>query len=312
MSEVQETTPKTYEEEMIETINKARKFKIKLEDGSERDAELRYATNEEIRKAEAYANHITMEAAKGETDSNTGLTTKRPLRANMMEDAKEQGIWTNSDDIKYETLTAQLQTKLKQIIQGGIPLEEARIKALQIIEHRKEIYPLNQLRIEIFNRTAEARGDIAGHNYICVVTAVWADNEEQIFPNIAAFEKSNLIRNQVLARYNLIMRMQDQAVAMLNPEEGFLRDYGYLDNEGNVYDADKTTILMNIWKGAQEDETTAENTFAGFTDADGKVVERGEDGKALWHQSLKDEPTIEQTSEISQEPFEFDNKKKKK
>lgn len=114
-TEETEETGKSYQQEMAELFYAARHFEIVLDDGKVRKAEIRIPTAEEARSADDYSASVTMEKAAGETDPITGKITKRPLKANMIAWAKEKGIWTDDDDLKFETLEQQIRTKSRRL-----------------------------------------------------------------------------------------------------------------------------------------------------------------------------------------------------
>ena len=143
------------------------------------------------------------------------------------------------------------------------------------MEHRQEILPYNQRKWEIYRLTADAAGEEALHEYLCVATAVW-DNGERIFPDIKTFEKASTargsIKNQVLAHYMTLLRVANDHIAPIETEIGFFRDYGFIDKDGNIYDVNKKNIVANIFK--DDEETKQEDILSGFTTDDGQVVER--------------------------------------
>jgi hypothetical protein len=269
----------------IEDMIRLRNFEVQLEDGTRREAIIRLATQEEARQADEYAISVTAEKATGETNPITGRVTKLPLRANMMEHAKEKGMWTDDDDIKFATLEGQLTNKIERLVQGKMKQKEAYQLAIEICQHRKEMRTFTQRRWNIYNLTADAAGEEAGHRYVCVATAVWKDNQERIFRNIAEFESNAWIRNQVLDRYMEIMAHQNDITRPLETELGFFRDFGFMDNDGNIYDVNKKNIVFNMYETDMESDKV--ELFSGITDDDGNpiVPER--------HPSMAPKPTAE-------------------
>jgi len=265
-----EDNGKSFQQQMIEYFNSFRHFEIELPDGTKRKAEIRIPTAEESRSADAYAASVIEEKSVGETDPITGKVSKRPLKANMMEYAKEKGIWTEKDDFAYDTLDSQIRSKSKRLVQGNMKLSEAYNLAMEIYEHRKEMFPYTRLRWEIYDKTADAAGEEAMHRYICVATAVW-ENGERIFQNISAFEKGGSIRDQVTKQYKEIMRVQHQYLTPMDIELAFFQDYGFMSQKNEIYDLKKEKVVFKL----EGDEETIDSNdgFAGFTDDDGNVVE---------------------------------------
>ena len=257
--------------DIAELFSRLRQFQVELEDGTIREAMIRLATPDESRRAEEYALSVVAEKSKGEPDPITGRVIKLPLRVDMMEYAKEKGLWTEEDEMKFATLEAQLKIKIDRLVRGEVDVAngDAHNLALQIYQHRQEIFPYNQRRWAIYELTADAAGENAMHQYLCVATAEW-ENGERIFPDIKAFEKNTRIRNQVLSHYLTIMRVQNDYVAPLDTEIGFFRDFSYMDEAGNIYDHTRSTVLMNIY-GSDEPEETGEYIWK-FKDQDGNEI----------------------------------------
>ena len=269
MSEVESVQ----DNKVVEAFTELRKFKVKLDTGEIRMAEIRLPSQEEQYRAERHANSVIFEKANGEPDPITGKVIKLPTRDNMMQYAKEKGMWTDQDEIDFESLQTALRGNIEQLARGKMKLSRAYELAKQIIQHRKEIQPYNQRMWDIYGLTADAAGEEALHRYLCVATAVWLDTEERIFPDIAAFEKGGKVRNQVLAHYMMLMRVANDFTASIDTEISFFRDYGFLDKEGNLYDINKKDIIMNIYKDGGE-EGEGEEILTGFTDDSGNVIEK--------------------------------------
>jgi hypothetical protein len=258
-------------------FNAIRKFNIVLETGETRAAEIRIPTYDEQKKAEEYGLSVIAEKSNGETDPLTGKLIKLPTRDNMIEYAKEKGMWSNEDDVDFTTLEAQLSTKIEQLARGKMKLSKGYELATQIMQHRKDILPYNQRRWQIYGLTADAAGEEAMHRYMCVATTIWSPKpgdteEERVFPNLAAFEKASSLRNEVLNRYMALVRMANDHTAPIETELGFFREYGFLDSDGNIYDVNKKEIVTNIL--SQGNEESDGEILSGFTDDSGNVIER--------------------------------------
>jgi len=263
----------TQENNITEMFAALRKFEIELDSGEKKMAEIRIPSMDEQRRAEEYAATIIAEKANGEPDPITGKVIKLPTVDNMIEYAKEKGMWTNEDDVEFQSLETQLRTNIDQLARGKMKLSRGYELAMQIMQNRKRIQPYNSRRWEIYGLTANAAGEEAQHEYLCVATAVWEKTGERIFADIAAFKKASAqVRNQVLAQYLMLVRMANEYTTALPTEIGFFRDYGFLDNDWNIYDINKKNIVMNIAKDSAE--TSQEEIYADMTDDDGNIIEK--------------------------------------
>jgi len=252
------------QEHIVKLFAELRQFEVLLPDGTKRMAEIRTATTDEMQGAEAHQMYIFKERVEGYTDPITGIIRKSPTRDNMIEYAKEKGMWSEADDIQLTSLDTQIATKVNKIMLGGISMEEAHRLSVEIYHHRKEIAPYYERRWAIYRLTANFAGEQAYHSYLCVATAQWLDTSERIFADIESFQKDDLVGNQVLKHYMDVMETSSDYVNPLTPELEFFRDYNFMDKKGNIYDFNKKEVIMNIFGPAK---------FAGFTDADGNVVQ---------------------------------------
>ena len=262
----EKTVEKTREELAKEAFDELRKFKIRLKDETVRNAEIQVPNDTVLNQAEAYAKSVMQER----------IDAGDPLVADMMEYAKTKQIgltqdnvpiymWTDEDDIKYATLDSQIAANVKKLIKGKTKLSEGYNTALQIYQLRQDIQSYNARRWEIYGLTADAAGEEAVHKFLCAETTVWEDGE-RIFKNMEDFEDTTeekmLIRNQVIAHYMKLVRLQNDYSSQLTTEEKFFRKYGYMDSEGNILDVNKKKVIMNIY-----------DEFGAYYDDDGNYVE---------------------------------------
>ena len=251
-----------------------RKFEVTLDTGEIRKAEIRIPTSNEQRCADEYVLSVIKEKSEGEPDPITGKIIKLPLRENMIEYAKEKGMWTETDETEYDRLQKTLRAKIDQLARGKMKLSRGYDLAMQIMQDRKELFPYNQRRWEIHGLTADAAGEEAMHRYLYVATAVWEDGE-RIFPDIKAFEKASnakgSLKNLVMASYMTVVRAANAYVASGNVETEFFRNYGFLDKDNNLYDVSKKNVVMNLRESDEQEEQT--EILTGFTDDSGNVVD---------------------------------------
>ena len=274
MSETETNAP---ENDVVSKFVELGNFTITLNSGEVKKAKIRFPTDDEQRRADEYAATVILEKSSGEPDPITGKVIKLPTKDNMMEYAREKGMWDDEDEMQFTTLEAQLRTNIGKLVKGKMKLSNGYDLATQIMQHRKEIHPYNQRRWEIYGLTADAAGEEAAHKYLCVATTTW-ENGERIFPDLASFDKGGTVRNRVLTQYMIFIRTANDYNARLDVEIEFFRDYGFLDNDWNLYDASKKNVITNLREPDESGEQ--EELFAGITDDDGQVIEKD------WHPSI--------------------------
>ena len=270
---VQEALPPEPQVSDAELLRRVRQFNVTLEDGTIRKAEIRLLTPEQAREAEEYALSVVQEKAKGTVNSVTGKVIKLPTRDNMMEDAREKGLWTDDDEIQYTTLDALLRKKTEEMRAGKMKKSDAHRLFLEIVQIRKDILPYYRTRYNIYDRTADAAGEDALNKYMCVVQAVWVDTEEQIFPDFKSFDNGGMLRRQVFEFWRFLQDLSQEVNAPQGIEMVFARKFGFLDKDDNVYACDpktglpdKNNIIMNLRDPVEEGDAWE------FFEEDGETI----------------------------------------
>lgn len=256
--------------ELFEMFEQLKTFDIE-ENGQVIKVRFNDPSVEELRMAEAYSLSVIHNKKDGETDPITGEMYYRPTRDNMMEYAKEKGLWSDKDDLDMKTLEQQIITKSKELIKGNMKLSRGYSLAMEIKDHRVEIKPFHDRQYSIYRFTAEYCGEEALKRYLVAATAVYADSGKKVFKNMDdLLSPNNKKSKQILEHYDIIIQLQNQSMSPIEVEMVFLRDYGFLTNDGDLLSVDKKTILYNLYK--KENEIVEEEGFFGFYEEDGSVA----------------------------------------
>jgi len=261
---------KTQAQIIQEAFDELRKFEIIVEVGKTpeehvvRNAEILVPSDTTLSQAEAYAKNIIQER----------VDAGDPLVADMMEFAKTKQIgltqdnkpvylWTDEDDIKYATLDNELTKNIKKLVRGRMKLSEGYNTAWEIYQLRQDIQAYNSRRWEIYGLTADAAGEEAVHKFLCTETAIWEDGE-RIFTDLDDFEteEKRIIRNQVIAHYMKLVRLQNDYSAPLETELKFFQEYGFMNGQGDILDVNKKRVITNV-----------NSEFGAFYDDSGNYVE---------------------------------------
>lgn len=88
------------------------------------------------------------------------------VRARLDDLLKEQGLWDDQKQIKFNTLQQQILDGEKSLSKGGISLKSAKEIAIKIKRLREEMRDLISVRTNLDNHTAEGQADNARFNYL--------------------------------------------------------------------------------------------------------------------------------------------------
>ncbi len=256
---------------VLEQLDNLRYFDI--HDGGEiHKCVMNIATADEVGRAQAYSNDVYNRKKNGEADPITHIVRQLPTKDNMIEAGREKGIWTDQDEIDYTTLNNQITAKSEQLAQGRMYLREAHQKCLELRQHRKDLYPLNAKRFLCYELTADAAAEEAYNKYMVVAITTYVKDGSRVFKDLQDFENPlNGKSKQAMQHYIDLGNFREQLVQQAPPEVVFFRDYGFLDENGNIYDFNKQSVLYNMYQQIEELENVVEE-FHGFYADDGTTV----------------------------------------
>lgn len=222
---------------------KTRNFTVKIDD---KDVEfvVRTPSLEDQREATKAYNQAFSDAIKA----------KAIVRAKIDEILKEQGLWDDSKQNKFDILQQKILEGERTLAKGGISLNKARSVALEVKNLRAEIRDLISVKTSLDNNTAEGQADNARFNYLVSVCTVYKDNNQAYFNSMQDYlDKSTDIvaikAAQTLA--NMLYGLDNDYENNL-PENKFLKDYKFVDDqlrlinkEGHLIDEDGRLIDEN-------------------------------------------------------------------
>lgn len=162
------------------------------------------------------------------------------VRARLDDLLKEQGLWDDQKQIKFNTLQQQILDGEKSLAKGGISLKSAKEIAIKIKSLREEMRDLISVRTNLDNHTAEGQADNARFNYLISSCLVYSSNKEKFFKSYEEYlsrasEPVAIKAAQVLA--NMLYGLDNDYEKKL-PENKFLIKYKFVDERLRLINKD--------------------------------------------------------------------------
>jgi hypothetical protein len=239
------------------------------------------------------------------------------VRARLDDLLKEQGLWDDQKQIKFNTIQQELLDNEKLLAKGGINLKTAKQIAIKMKALREDLRELISVRTNLDNHTAEGQADNARFNYLISSCLVYFNNRDkkyfkdyseylsrasepvaikaaQVLANMLYgldndYEKK-LPENKFLVKYKFVdekLRLVNEKGKLVDGEGRLIDDSGrfindegkYVDKNGNLVDENGDYLLE----------------FKPFTDDDGNPI--------LEKEEVKDEESkpVENTKESASE-----------
>lgn len=195
------------------------------------------------------------------------IKAKAIVRAKIDEILKEQGLWDDSKQMKFDELQKNILERERVLAKGGIALSKARDTALEIRKLRDEIRELISVKTVLDNNTAEGQADNGRFNYLVSVCTTYKENNRPYFNNMEDYlnksaDPVSLKAAQTLA--NMLYGLENNYEANL-PENKFLKQYKFIDSELRLINKDGK--LVDI-EGRLVDEKGR------FIDSEGNYVDK--------------------------------------
>lgn len=242
-------------------------FKIYV-DGKEEDFTIKSPSLADQREAQKVYNQAFSDAVK------SGCI----VRARLDDLLKEQGLWDDSKQLKFNTLQQQLLDHERSLAKGGISLKAAKDIAIKMKALREELRELISVRTNLDNHTAEGQADNARFNYLISASLVYSNNKDKkYFQDYAdylrrASEPVAIRAAQVLA--NMLYGLDNDYEKKL-PENKFLVKYKFVDDKLRLVNKDGHLVDS---EGRLIDESGRFiNEKGQFVDKNGNLVDENGD-----------------------------------
>lgn len=162
------------------------------------------------------------------------------VRARLDDLLKEQGLWDDNKQIKFNTIQQEILDCEKSLAKGGISLKSAKDIAIKMKNLREDLRDLISVRTNLDNHTAEGQADNARFNYLIAASLVYSSTKEKYFKNYEdylskASEPIAIKAAQLLA--NMLYGLDSDYEKKL-PENKFLIKYKFVDDRLRLVNKD--------------------------------------------------------------------------
>lgn len=218
------------------------------------------------------------------------------LKAKLAEYVREQGIWNDAKDKKYNQLVEKIRELELAIKKGGIALSKAKEAAIELHKTRLEFRALIAEKQAHEANTAESMAENAQFNYL-VSACVVRENGARVWDSVEKYDEQasepwavqaaselakmlygidpdydkNLIENQFLVKY----KFANKDLRLVNKDGHLVDEDGRLIDESGRYIAyreDGTKYFVNT-SGEEVDENgNLKVDFTPFVDDEGNAV----------------------------------------
>lgn len=206
---------------------KTKTFKVEL-DGETKEFLVKSPSLQDQREAQKVYNQAFTDAVK----------SKSVVRAKLEDLLKDQGLWDDDKQRRFETLQRELLDGEKKLAKGGFSLNDAKGLALRMKTVRDEIRSLVSVRTSLDNHSAEGQADNARFNYLVSACLVYNDTKQPYFASMEEYlnrssEEVAILGAQHLA--NMIYNLDNDYEHNL-PENKFLKKYKFVDSNLRLID----------------------------------------------------------------------------
>lgn len=281
---------------------KTKTFKVEL-DGETKEFLVKSPSLQDQREAQKVYNQAFTDAVK----------SKSVVRAKLEDLLKDQGLWDDDKQRRFETLQRELLDGEKKLAKGGFSLNDAKVLALRMKTVRDEIRSLVSVRTSLDNHSAEGQADNARFNYLVSACLVYNDTKQPYFASMEEYlnrssEEVAILGAQHLA--NMIYNLDNDYEHNL-PENKFLKKYKFVDSnlrlidkQGRFIDVDGRLVDEN---GRYIDEKgNFIDKFGNLVDEEGEYIVESkpfldDDGNPVVVEEDQVAPTTETSTEAKVE-----------
>jgi len=173
------------------------------------------------------------------------------LRQKLDSYMREQEIWDDNKEKQYQDLIEKLNENEKTLAEGGIKLSEGKEAAIEMRVNREEFRNLISERTAMDGNTAEGQADNARFNHLVYLSIVDEKTGKPFFENVEDYEEKAGEPYSAAAAAELARMMYDLDPNYDKnlPENEFLSDYGFvnddlrlIDKDGNLVDTEGRTV----------------------------------------------------------------------
>ncbi len=217
-------------------LDKKKTFKVKVN-----DKEIEIAVKRPDNKARQAGQQVYNRSFRQAIES--GAIVRARIDAVM----RDQNLWDDTKQKRYEELNKQLLGHELRIKKGGLRLKDARELAIQMRRDRWELRNLNFDRNQLDLHTAEAQAENERFNFLVSSCTVFADTGKGYFKDVEDYltrEDDEVAPKAATTLGKMMYGLEDDFEHRL-PENAFLSKYKFvdetlhlIDNKGRLIDVE--------------------------------------------------------------------------
>lgn len=188
------------------------------------------------------------------------------VREQVDRELKKRNLWTDQDQLEFDTLKREVLDYEYALDRGGIKLSEARDIALRMKKNRQRMIEMLSIRTEFDNKTCEGQADNERFNYMFAHCLVYNDEVQTPYFPGGLEEYNQKLNDPVATKGAMEFYYLISGTGPLDdnlPENKFLKKFNFIDENYRLIDR-KTGRYIN------ED--------GHYVDANGLLIEYNDDG----------------------------------
>lgn len=210
---------------------------------------------------------------------NEAVQSKAFLRSALNDILRQQGLWNDEKQKRYDTLVNEIRNENYKLEQGGIKLSEARSLALSIAQKRAELNTLIVKQLEYDDHTAEAQAENKQFNYLLSLCVVDGETgTKRVFKDLDDYiqRADEPLSIEAATNFSSLKYELNSDYRLGLPENKFLIKYGFMDDKFRLIDKKTGNFVDRDGKRVNEDGRYVDEN-GNFIDVDGRPVDK--DGK---------------------------------
>ena len=178
------------------------------------------------------------------------------LKKKLGEYMRSQGLWDDEKDSEEQKLLSEISDLESRLKKGGIPLQEAKEKAIQLRRVRLKFRNLIAERTLLDSNTVEGQADNARFNALVVSCILREDKSTPKFENIKEYDKKGAEPWAISAASELASQMYELDPDYDNTleENKFLRNYNFANKENHLINSDGHPVFLDTDEDGEEIE----------------------------------------------------------
>lgn len=175
---------------------------------------------------------------------NEELSAGTILRDQLDEELRKRKLWSDDREARYQALRQEVVNLEFELAKGGIPLIEAKEKAVDMRRKRAEMVDMLSSRTDLDSITCEGKADAVRFNFLFANCLVYNDSGDLYFKNGLTdylMNQGDPVASLGATEFYYLISDSDDVDSRL-PENQFLKKYKFTNEDGQLVDKDKRLV----------------------------------------------------------------------